>query len=186
MTQRLNITLLGHKDHGKSTLIGRLLYSGPNGEQIVAGRIESGSIRIGQPVFFSPSGATSKVKSILSFNKSSASASAGENVGILFDPEPSSLKRGEVCCSQDSIVIAKSEVVAHTIFLESPPREVMAECGTAQAQCQVEYLSHAEIVEVAEAAFRFSEPMVAERSRTAIGRLALKKQGKIIGVALIV
>lgn len=162
------------------------IYSGPNGERIVAGRIESGSILIGQPVYFSPSGATSKVKAILSSNKSSASASTGENVGILCDPEPSSLKRGEVCCSQDSIVIAKSEVVAHAIFLEPPPREVMAECGTAQAQCHVEYLSHAEIGEVTAAVFRFSEPMVAERSRTAIGRLALKKQGKIIGVALIV
>ena len=26
MKQRFKITLLGHKDHGKSTLIGRLLY----------------------------------------------------------------------------------------------------------------------------------------------------------------
>ncbi len=160
------------------------LYRGANGEQIIAGRIESGSLRAGQTVFFAPSGVTSKVKSALTFNHKAEAALAGENVGMVCDPELPSLKRGEVCCSPDEIATAKKELLAHAIFLESVPRQATVECGTAQTDCEIEYLSPVVPGEVTQVSFRFNTPLVVECSRTAIGRLALKRQGKIIGVAV--
>ena len=161
------------------------LYRGASGECILAGRVESGSIFVGRPVFFAPSGATATVKAILTFNKNTATALAGENVGIVCDPDTSSLKRGEVCCSLEEIVSAKKEVLAHVIFLEAAPQQVTVECGTAQTDCEIEYLSPAEIGEMTQVVLRFKEPIVAERSKTTVGRLALKHHGKIIGVAVV-
>ena len=159
-------------------------YRGANGEQIIAGRIESGSLRVGQMVFFASSVGTSRVKSILTFNDKAEAALAGENVGMVCDPELPSLKRGEVCCSQDEIATAKKELLAHAIFLESAPRQSTVECGTAQTDCEIEYFSPVVPGEVTRVSFRFNTPLVVECSRTALGRLALKRQGKIIGVAV--
>jgi sulfate adenylyltransferase subunit 1 (EFTu-like GTPase family) len=161
------------------------LLRGDNGEQIIVGRVESGSVQAGQSVIFCPSGATAMVKMILTFNKNKAVASAGENVAIVYDPDPSSVKRGGVCCPLQAAVSPKEEVIAHAIFLEPAPQKATVECGTAQTDCEIKYLSQARIGEVTEVGLRFKEPMVVERSRTALGRLALKHHGKIIGVAVV-
>lgn len=161
------------------------LLTGGNGEQIIVGRVESGSIQAGQSAVFSPSGATARVKMILTFNRNKAVASAGENVGLVCDSSLSSIKRGDVCCSLESPVSAKSELLAHAIFLEPAPPQTTVECGTAQGECEIQYLSPAEVGEVTQVALRFKEPMAVEPSRTALGRLALKQQGKIIGVAVV-
>lgn len=161
------------------------VYWTDNGERIIAGRIESGSIHVGQSVLFVPSGVTAAVKAILTPNKNTGRASAGENVGIVCDPDPTSVKRGDVCCLPEENVIAKKEVMAHAIFLEQAPQVAVVDCGTAVTDCEIGVRSRTEVGEVSLVDLRFSEPIVVERSNTAIGRLAFKKQGKIIGVAVV-
>ena len=162
------------------------LYAGANGERIIAGRIESGSLHSGQSVVFAPSGATATVEAILAANKNTTVAAEGENVGIVCHTPSLSIKRGEVCCPAEEVARPKKEVVAHAIFLELAPQRVTVECGTAQSECEVGYLGPLEIGEVVQVALRFRDSLVVERSRTSLGRLAIKHCGKIIGVAVVI
>jgi len=79
----------------------------------------------------------------------------------------------------------RQEMTAPTIFLEDAPGDLTVECGTAQTQCQVRHLSPTRIGEVGQVAILFEQPLVVERSKGTIGRMALKHRGKIVGVAVV-
>ena len=56
--------------------------------RIVAGSVDSGTLRVGDDVVFYPSGKRSRVRSIESFNRSApAAAAAGEATGVTLDPQ---------------------------------------------------------------------------------------------------
>lgn len=66
--------------------------------RIVAGRIESGTITVGDKVVFLPSNKRSKIKSIERFNaKNSNIANAGESCGFTLE-EQIYIKRGDIMC----------------------------------------------------------------------------------------
>ncbi|MFY9271309.1 MAG: GTP-binding protein [Candidatus Manganitrophaceae bacterium] len=159
------------------------IYRGADGVPVIAGRVESGTICVGQAVRFALHPEPSRVAAILTFNGKKESATAGENVGMVLEHDLP-LKRGEVCSLEEEPVGVKHDILAHAIFLESPPKEATIECGTAQTEGKITYLSPPEIGEVAQVAIHLKEPMAVERSKTGIGRLALKHRGKIIGVAV--
>ena len=161
------------------------VYAGGDGASLVVGRLEAGSLKVGDRIEFVPSGFAATVKGVIVSNQNRESAKAGDNVGVLLDRDPSSLKRGEVACPAEALVQTTQNVTAPTIFLEQAPRTLTVECGTAQTQCDVEPLSPAKIGEVGHAVLSFKQPLVAERSRSTIGRMALKHQGKIVGVAVV-
>jgi translation elongation factor EF-1alpha len=161
------------------------VYAGGDGQPLVVGRIEAGSLKLGQKIGFVPSGFTATVKGLVVSNQNRESAVAGDNVGVLLDRDPAALKRGEVGCPAESLVSTTERVTAPTIFLESAPSTLTVECGTAQTQCDVEPLAPAKIGEVGQVILKFKQPLVAERSRSTIGRMALKHQGKIVGVAVV-
>jgi translation elongation factor EF-1alpha len=161
------------------------LYPGKNGEQLVVGRIESGRLKVDQAVGVAPGGIKAKVKVIRAANKELKEASAGDNVGLVLDPPPSGIKRGHVVSAADNPIEPRMEIIAPAIFLEETPRTLVAECGTAETSCEVEPLTSAAIGEVSRVRLRFKQPMLAERSRSGIGRMALKHQGRIVGVVVV-
>jgi bifunctional enzyme CysN/CysC len=64
--------------------------------RIIAGRIESGTLRVGDPLVFLPGGKTSRVKTIETWNApATESASAGESVGVTLT-EQIFVERGHV------------------------------------------------------------------------------------------
>jgi bifunctional enzyme CysN/CysC len=70
--------------------------------RILAGRIESGVLRVGDSLLFSPSNKTARVRSIETWNrKPPVEAHAGESIGITLD-EPLFLERGEVASHLDT------------------------------------------------------------------------------------
>ena len=75
--------------------------------RIISGRIESGSIKIGDDILFSPSNKTASIKSIETWNYEGKkeSAQSGESVGITLD---------------DQTFVERGEIVSH---LYSPPIE---------------------------------------------------------------
>jgi elongation factor 1-alpha len=161
------------------------VYPGANGTPLVVGRIEAGTLKVGQRLSFAPSGFLGTVQGIVVSNSPRTEAKAGDNVGVLLDPPPGDLKRGEVACPAEAIAAMRQEMTAPTIFLEDAPGDLTVECGTAQTQCQVRHLSPTRIGEVGQVAILFEQPLVVERSKGTIGRMALKHRGKIVGVAVV-
>ena len=74
--------------------------------RILAGRIESGAVSVGDTVLFSPSNKTAKVRSIEAWPQDGApdTAAAGESVGITLD---------------EQLFVERGEVVSH---MENPPK----------------------------------------------------------------
>jgi len=79
--------------------------------RIIAGRIESGSLSVGDKVVFLPSNKTSTVKTI---EENKKNAVEGESVGITIE-HPLYLERGEICSLEDSCPRISDKFVA-TIF----------------------------------------------------------------------
>jgi bifunctional enzyme CysN/CysC/sulfate adenylyltransferase subunit 1 len=162
------------------------VYEKTAGEKIIAGRIESGKIQVGQEVLFIPSREKATVASILTTNEHKTSAVAGENVGIIMDRNVPDIKRGEICCSPGNALNVQKEITAHAILLEDIPAELVVECGPSETECVVETVVPARVGEVSTLRFRFKNPMIVEKAKTSLGRLAIKKQGRIVGVAVAV
>ncbi len=160
------------------------IYEKSTGEMIIAGRIESGKISVGQQVLFVLSQDKATIKAIMAMNEYKTTATIGENIGIILDRNLPNIKRGEVCCRPEDTLSAQKEVVAHAILLEEIPQELVVECGSSKTECVVEPVIPAEIGEVSTLRFTFRNPIVVERAKTSLGRLALKRRGKIVGVAV--
>jgi bifunctional enzyme CysN/CysC len=89
--------------------------------RIVAGRVESGRVEVGQRVVFSPSGKRATIRTVEGFNTGSRSAVlAGESTGFTLDEEIY-VTRGEVMSLTDKPPPVSNRFRAHVIWLGKEP-----------------------------------------------------------------
>ncbi len=110
--------------------------------RILAGRITSGRLRVGERLVFSPSNKTANIKSIEEFNvdHARAEAHAGQSVGITLD-EQIFVERGEVASHQDTLPLVSSVFKVNLFWLGKRPLERGRKYGirltTREIECEV-------------------------------------------------
>jgi bifunctional enzyme CysN/CysC len=90
--------------------------------RIVAGRVASGRLRVGDRLVFSPSSKTAAVKTIEAFNVTPApdEVTAGQSVGVTLD-EQIFIERGEVASHQDAPALVSTAVRCNVFWLGRQP-----------------------------------------------------------------
>lgn len=92
--------------------------------RILAGRIESGSLKVGDEVLFSPSNKTSRITSIENWPQAAQeSAQAGESIGITIE-HPLFIERGEVISHSKNAPTLSNLLKARIIWLGDNPLQV--------------------------------------------------------------
>ena len=112
--------------------------------RILAGRVESGAIRVGDRLVFAPSNKTSSVKSIERWNAPSGDfARAGESIGITLT-EQVFVERGAVAALETAPPYALTCFKARIFWLGKQPflpgRKYRLKLATQEAECQIEKL----------------------------------------------
>jgi bifunctional enzyme CysN/CysC len=111
--------------------------------RILAGRIESGVLRVGDTLLFSPSNKTAKVRSIEGWKVEppAVSARAGQSVGITLDDQVL-VERGELASRPDRPPQLTTVFRAHLFWLAHAPLEVgktyKAKLATQEAEVTVQ------------------------------------------------
>jgi bifunctional enzyme CysN/CysC len=90
--------------------------------RIIAGRIESGRLKVGDPVVFSPSNKTARIKSIEAWNvpQPPETAGAGESIGVILD-EQIFVERGEVMSHEEGAPFETNVFKARLFWLGHKP-----------------------------------------------------------------
>ena len=112
-----------------------------NDERMVVGRIESGRLRVGDDVVFSPSGKRSRIKALRQFSAPDPiSAMAGESTTIVLEDELF-IPRGEVMHHPEATPITGQLLTGRIFWLGQRPLRVGAmyglRLGTAELECEV-------------------------------------------------
>ncbi|HZR16973.1 MAG TPA: adenylyl-sulfate kinase [Verrucomicrobiae bacterium] len=110
--------------------------------RILAGRVESGSIKVGDRLVFSPSNKVSTVKTIERWNAPTAqSASAGESIGITLT-EQIFVTRGAVAALESNPPFELSSFKARLFWLGKQPftkgKAYKLKLATQEVECQIE------------------------------------------------
>ena len=111
--------------------------------RILAGRIESGRLAVGDALLFSPSNETARVASIESWARDAApeEAVAGESIGITLD-EQIFVERGEVASHAERPPVETNVFRAHLFWLGRTPltagRRYKLKLSTAEAAVEVQ------------------------------------------------
>jgi phosphoadenosine phosphosulfate reductase len=93
--------------------------------RIIAGRIESGRIAVGDEIVVAPAGRTARVRSIEAWpaadhGPAPSAAGAGRSVGVTLD-EDLFVARGDVLCAADARAVAARRVTARIFWLHDEP-----------------------------------------------------------------
>jgi bifunctional enzyme CysN/CysC len=112
--------------------------------RILAGRVESGCIKVGDRVVFSPSNKTSTVKTIERWNAPARdSAETGESIGITLTDQVF-VERGAVAALEHTPPYALTCFKARVFWLGkrpfTPGRKYRLKLATQEAECQIEKL----------------------------------------------
>ena len=124
--------------------------------RIVAGRIESGRVKVGDRLVFSPSGKTARIATIEGWSadhQTHLSAGAGQSVGVTLD-EPIFVERGNVAHFQDHAPIISNRVPARVFWLGNRSLTVgtKLKLKLATAEYQVEVSSIDRVIDVTDLA----------------------------------
>jgi len=111
-------------------------------KRILAGRIESGRLAVGDTLLFSPSNKFARIKSLEAWNSAQpAHAVAGQSVGITLD-RPLFVERGEIASHQDDAPRLTNVLHATLFWLAGTPlaagQQLRLELATAEAPVTVE------------------------------------------------
>ncbi|NIO36967.1 GTP-binding protein [Candidatus Bathyarchaeota archaeon] len=116
------------------------IYFHVNNQNIIACKIETGILKQGQTVVFSPSGQKGNLNKILSFGTQIEKAEPGDSVGLVVDGA-GDVKRGEVLShSDDQPKIVKSftaEIILLSDLRIMNGDELIIRYGTAERKCRV-------------------------------------------------
>lgn len=107
--------------------------------RVYVGRIETGTLKPGAEVVFSPSGRRTRVATIEKWGQSSpVSAMAGESVGVTFADEIF-VERGEIISGEENAASAATRLSTSFFWLSKKPfllgRQYVIKLGTAEVEC---------------------------------------------------
>ncbi|MGC9444801.1 MAG: GTP-binding protein [Candidatus Methanospirareceae archaeon] len=173
-------------------------------EKLLVGRVESGSVRQGDEVFFAPAGIRSTVKRIRILGKELDTAYTGDSIGLLLEND-GTVARGNVAGLMTSPPVPTEKFVGEAVLLDRNLRQgetLELRCGTAKVRCRIEEIREKidsqtgeviasnpeEIQEHDAATILFqTEPVVVERFVTfpELGRFVLVKEGRNIGAGVV-
>jgi bifunctional enzyme CysN/CysC len=177
--------------------------------RIVAGRVESGDIRVGDEIVFQPSGKLAKVATIEVWPEPAdgmlpQSVDAGRSASLTLDREIF-VERGEVAVPVSSKLAAVRGFEARLFWLGTTPivvgTRLKLKLGTAEAQARIaaiktivdtgtlEKAERQEVLrnQVAEVALELATPVTAELAETGspLGRFVLETDGRISGGGIV-
>ena len=176
-------------------------------KRIYAGRVESGTIRVGDRIAFSPSGKSSRVKTLEKWGHPDlASAGSGECIGLTLEEELF-VERGEVLGAEADPPAAAREISAGIFWLGNEPLRLNRPCLLKLATSETEVSLSAiherinsstleviernadrvENLEVAGVTFRLSRPAAADvfEANPRLGRFVLDIGGFVAGGGII-
>jgi len=187
------------------------VHSHPMAGTVVVGRVETGSVRTGTKIIFSPSGQTAEVESLQKDGQDASEAQAGEIVGVALGEavDAADLRRGMVVSSPSNDTAAVAEqFLAQVIILDHPGTIRSGYCPsmavhTAQVPCEFEELiakidrktgqeagSQPDSVktgEVVTVRMRPQAPVSVEAFSAfpSLGRFAVRDHGRVVAVGVI-
>jgi bifunctional enzyme CysN/CysC/sulfate adenylyltransferase subunit 1 len=176
-------------------------------KRIYAGRVESGTLRPGDRVVFSPSGKSSRVRSVEKWNHPSLhSASAGECIGVTLADELF-VERGEVMAVDEAAPGAAREISASLFWLGNEPLRLngryVLKLATAEAEVTLSaiterlnsstlevierYAEKVENLEVANVTFTLPRPLAADtfEENPRLGRFVVAVEGFVAGGGIV-
>jgi bifunctional enzyme CysN/CysC len=111
-------------------------------ERYFAGRVVGGRVRVGDKVFFSPSGKVSTVEAIESFPAAhNDMAVKGDSVALRLSDQIF-VERGEIISSPEETPQVNTAIEARLVWLNSAPldwtQEYLLKLGTAEVSCRLE------------------------------------------------
>ncbi|MBI4401368.1 MAG: adenylyl-sulfate kinase [Nitrospirae bacterium] len=110
--------------------------------RIVAGRITSGRLKVGDRLVFSPSNKAANIKSIEAFNVEPppTEGQTGQSIGITLD-EQIFIERGEIASHEDEIPLVSTAFRANVFWLGRRPleycRRYLLRLATREVDCEV-------------------------------------------------
>ncbi len=149
--------------------------------RIVAGRVESGRLRAGDEVLFSPSNKTARITRIEAWNAPAplAEAAAGRSVGLLLE-EPLFIERGETASHRDRPPIETDVFRAWLFWLGREPLRAGARCllRLATTEAPVEVQSIDRLIDIDDPAAA-SGGEAAEVARDGIAEVVLRTRAML-------
>ena len=109
-------------------------------ENIVVGRVESGTLQKGDEVIFQPSNVKATVRKIMVYQQELPTANNGDSIGIAIDTE---VKRGDVCGYVESSPVAVTDFVGEVVLLDHTLKagdEVELRCATRWVKCHIKHI----------------------------------------------
>lgn len=150
--------------------------------RIVAGRVESGRLRPGDEVLFSPSNKTARVARIEAWNAPApvAEAAAGRAIGLILD-EPLFVERGETASHRDRPPIETDVFRAWLFWLGREPLRPGARCvlRLATAETPVEVQSIDRLIDIDDPTAGGSGGEAAEVARDGIAEVVLRTRAML-------
>ena len=106
-------------------------------EEVVVGRVESGTLCKGDEVIFHPSGVGGKIDRIKVYGAELEKAEAGDSVGVITNCAPA---RGDVCGPADNPAVPTKEFLGEAVLLDESLKRgesVELRCGTKRVKCTI-------------------------------------------------
>ena len=154
-----------------------------NNEEILIGKIESGTLKRGQKILFLPDNKKTMIKSIKDSDKELNEATAGQNVGIVLK-ENLEIQRGAVGVSSGSHSKISAVLSGEIFWIEKPYQEkLVLECGTARVEGELKEPKAIKSGEKNSYKIILRTPIAFNSGdKSILGKIVLKDKGKIIGV----
>jgi len=158
-------------------------------DNIFMGRVESGKLKKGQKVLIIPGKKIVEVAVIKDSDGELEEANSGQNIGVeILKKGNFEASRGTALVSEDSSMKEGNILSGEMFWIKKPSQEKLSlECGTARVEAELR--EPKEINQGEKTLYKISlEKVIAfePRSKTILGKLVLKDNGKIIAVGNIV
>jgi len=171
-------------------------------EKVVVGRVESGTLKVGDDLIFQPSGVKGTIEKIKVYPDGVEAVGLGDSVGVVMECE---VKRGNVGGQTENPPVPVDSFLAEVVLLEGTLKrgdEFEMKCGTKKTRCVVNEIKErinsetGEVVEkntqeigeneAATIVFK-TEPLVVEKFSEIpeLGRFVLTSRGKNIGAGVV-
>ncbi len=148
--------------------------------RIIAGRVETGKLRVGDELVFSPANKTSKVQSIEGWNVAgNGTAIAGDSIGITLT-EQIFVERGYVASHQTDTPVETNRFRADLFWIARQPLHVGHVCGlrlaTQEVKCEV--VSIEQVMDSSTLDAKIDKREQLERNE--VGQLTIQTRGPLV------